>query len=69
MNQPINSDPTNQQARDWSERLGQVAAENATAPAAVPTHISAILNLLRQRNRTRQHVEHNLHANNFIMAD
>jgi len=69
MNQPINSDHTNQQARDRSERLGRAAAENATAPAAVPPRISAILNFLRQRDRTRQHVEHNLHANNFIMAD
>jgi hypothetical protein len=67
MNQPIN-DP-NRQALNFSARLGTLAAENATSPLRVPTRLSAVLEHLRQRERAREHVEHKLKANHFIMAD
>ena len=68
MIQPIN-DPTQQQSLNLSTRLGTLAAENATSPLPVPTRLSTILEHLRQRDRAREHVEHKMKANQFIMAD
>jgi hypothetical protein len=68
MNQPI-IDPNRQHSLNFSAHLGALAAENATSPLPVPTRLSAILEHLRQRDRAREHVEHKLKANHFIMVD
>jgi hypothetical protein len=68
MNQPI-TNPNRQHTLNFSAHLGALAAENATSPLPVPTRLSTILEHLRQRGRAREHVEHKLKANQFIMTD
>jgi len=78
---PLNeTDMARQQARSWSEQIGNLAAELpatrpeaaftqlGTPPAALPTRLSWILNHLRQRHQRREHAADKLRANEFIMG-
>ena len=65
----------NAAARSWSGRLGSLAAEmppvrpaNIVGQPAVPTPLSAILQQLRQRTRTRESVADQLRAKEFLLA-
>ena len=61
---PLIDNPAQQNARQWSTRLGILAAQNA-APADQPTRLSAILQSLRRRQDTKE----TLRANHFILGD
>jgi hypothetical protein len=74
------TDLARQQARTWSGRLGNLAAEVPATrpraaftqpeapPAALPARLSLILNYLRQRAQRREHAADKLRANEFMMA-
>jgi GNAT superfamily N-acetyltransferase len=68
-----------QYARNWSGRLGSMAAELpaikpegpftqlvTVSPAAFPTRLSSILDHLRQRRQRQQHAADNLRAQEFL---
>jgi hypothetical protein len=62
--QPLIENPR-QRARSLSAQLGALAAQNAAAPAL--PRIIAILQHLRERQRTREDVAAKLRANEFIL--
>jgi putative IMPACT (imprinted ancient) family translation regulator len=54
--------------RQWSARLGVLAAQNAALP--IPrSRFLAILNQIRQRNQSRESLAAKVHATHFIMGD
>ena len=61
---PLIDNPPQQNTRQWSARLGILAAQKA-APVDLPTRMSAILHSLRRR----QHADDTLKANHFILGD
>jgi hypothetical protein len=78
---PLNeTDVARGQARNWSGRLGNLAAGNSAArpraaplrldtlSSAFPPCLSAILNHLRQRHQRRQQAAEKLRAQEFVMA-
>jgi hypothetical protein len=78
---PLNeTDVARQQARSWSEQIGNLAAASPTTrtgtaldqldatPAALPTRLTLILNHLRQRHQRGQHAADKLRAQEFIMG-
>jgi hypothetical protein len=71
MTQPIDNNPGNQQAREWSAQLGAMAAQAPMNPLGLPTHLAALIEHVRQRHRQRirEDVEHKVRAHHFIMAD
>ncbi len=64
MNTIIN-DPA-QQAKDFSNQLGTLAAENAGVSAPFTKHLLANLRLLRQRNRRREAVMETLRMKQLL---
>jgi hypothetical protein len=80
---PLNeTDVARQQARTWSERLGNLAAElpatgpdaaftqlDSRHPVAFPARLLSILDNLRQRAQRRQQAADKLRANHFIRGD
>ena len=74
------TDLARQQARAWSGQLGALAAASPATrpgapftqlnapPSALPARLSAILDHLRQRARTREQAADKLRANEFVMA-
>jgi hypothetical protein len=78
---PLNeTDVARQQARSWSEQIGNLAAELpatrpeaaltqlGTRPTALPNRLTLILNHLRQRHQKREHAADKLRAQEFVMA-
>jgi hypothetical protein len=77
---PLNeTDVVRQQARSWSGRLGNLAAElpatgpeaaftQLDAPPPLPTRLLTILDHLRQRHQRREHAADKLRAQEFVMA-
>jgi hypothetical protein len=78
---PLNdNDTARQDARNWSGRLGYLAAEAPapspagilhqfqTVPPASPTRLSAILEQIRQRRQRQEHAADQLRAQDFLMG-
>jgi hypothetical protein len=78
MNTFIDTQSAQQQARDWSGQLGDLAArtpkssiprdieQGLGSPGAYPSRLSVILNHLRDRNRTREDMVYKMRAQEFI---
>lgn len=72
---PLNDNPL----RDWSGRLGELAAEQASSvpagpftqigsDAAGPSRLARVLDHFRRQNRRREHAADKLRAAEFIQA-
>ena len=61
---PLIDSPANQNARQWSARLGVLAAQKA-APTHLPPRLTAILQSLRRRRNAAE----TFRANHFIQGD
>jgi hypothetical protein len=79
MNPLTDNDTARQDARDWSGRLGHLAAElpapshagilpqfQTASPAAFPTRLSLILDHLRQGRQRQEHAADQLRAQEFL---
>jgi hypothetical protein len=78
MNTFIDDKSAQQQARDWSGQLGDLAArtpmgsiprdieQRQGSPGAYPSRLSVILNHLRDRNQGRKDMVHKMRAQEFI---
>ena len=76
MNRFDNNTLARQDARNWSEKVGILAAQMpATSPppfnplpsADAPTRLSAILQHFRQQQQKREDAEHKLRAQEFVI--
>jgi hypothetical protein len=81
MNLLNENDAARHDARTWSGRLGNLAAElpavrpgaafthlDSALPSALPARLSLILDRFRQRHQRQQHAADKLRANEFVMA-
>jgi hypothetical protein len=67
MNQLIDNDPARQPIRDFSGRLGALAAHYATTSNRSPSQWSAIVQAIRQNRK--EDIEHKIKATHFILGD
>src|SRR5262249_3220119 len=76
MNRPHDNTTASQDARNWSEKVGILAAQmpatslpsfDPLPSADAPTRLSTILHHFRQRQQRRADAEHKLRAQEFVM--
>jgi hypothetical protein len=76
MNRFDNNTLARQDARNWSEKVGILAAQipstsfpsfNPFPNANTPTRLSTILHHFRQRQQKREDAEHKLRAQDFVI--
>jgi hypothetical protein len=63
----LHNDNSNQQAVDWSRRLGTLAAENASSPTDFSNRLAALLRSIRKQNKARSDMD-KFRAGHFILA-